>query len=909
MTTEHLLKIARERIAQSKRPEGQSDFERAAGRTVRSIRSGFGSVLDVPRIVTDPLFDVVGYGVEQFAPETGREIRSYAQIPTFRDQLEDDFDKITKNRYVPIDENERIADSAAEFLVSAGAGGALARGAKNLPKAMNYILDEGGLTGLAAAAGAGAGQEYARQNDVNPLIGAVLGGTGAGLATGGTKAMLSSKIASDESGALTSPFSNKEKLSKAERTVARLLIDEQGLTPTQAARQVRAAGSGRVPLTLPERVDNQTLIKMQQRLAESPSKAGKVMKDFGVERQKTAIPNAYEDFVRNITDRATASPVAAGAKIKSVSQSVIDGAVNKRKQISKPFYELAEQIAIPDNVFDDLMQDEIISSAYKYVSNDSNYQQALKNHDPKSVKALQLAKFRLDELLEKNTGDNALGKFQKSLVAESKNKLVNALENNVDNFRKGNELFAQNSPRINKLNENIIGVLSKVKDGQPQKALQILTKESPASINYARRIIGTVKPDAWNSIIGAHLREVAEKNNYSPAKILNELSDKTASGNVIRAKRLDSMLDKNQRRAKNLFFEYMNRAQKVKFGSNTAANLQIDDVMEGALGKKADVAQEIIEQGLRGDKLGLAKRVSSGVFDWYDQSIRSGNYEELARIFTGTGSEDFAQKISKINPKDLRGMSEVIGERISEVSKETAKTSRISSVQSSLRSDEKPKNIDLPTSKQQRPSMTTEQLLKIARERIRKEQNSPSREEDYQEIIITPQSNYFEAPAPAPAVDTSYTRANEGARAGVYQDTTGNPTVGIGFNFNSGIAPKVWRSAGLPPQLYNQVKRGEATITPEQQNALYQKSFEIADNDARAYYEDFDNLSDQQKTALRDMSYQMGINNLREFTGLKKALKNQDGNAIVKALIRSKYYKQTPERAIKNARLLLNRGE
>jgi GH24 family phage-related lysozyme (muramidase) len=171
------------------------------------------------------------------------------------------------------------------------------------------------------------------------------------------------------------------------------------------------------------------------------------------------------------------------------------------------------------------------------------------------------------------------------------------------------------------------------------------------------------------------------------------------------------------------------------------------------------------------------------------------------------------------------------------------------------------------------------------------------------ELYITPQNNIFFEEVPIRQSD--YTQQNEGFRSAVYRDTYNNPTVGYGFNFSSGIAPKVWKQAGFSAQDYNRVKRGEALLSKEAAQRLYMIGMQIAEKDARAYYQDFDKLAEPQRQALRDMSFQMGGNALKQFRGLHKALKENNANAIVNAIKKSEYYRQTPERALRNAKLLL----
>jgi len=152
---------------------------------------------------------------------------------------------------------------------------------------------------------------------------------------------------------------------------------------------------------------------------------------------------------------------------------------------------------------------------------------------------------------------------------------------------------------------------------------------------------------------------------------------------------------------------------------------------------------------------------------------------------------------------------------------------------------------------------------------------------------------------------SSMTQENEGLRLSTYLDTEGNPTVGYGFNFDSGIAPKVWKKAGIAKR-YSDVKAGRESITLDEAQALYQTNHQIADDDARAYFNDFDKLSEGQQEALRDMSYQFGLPNLKKMKSLHSALQKGDKNAIVQAIRNSDYGRKYENRAKKIASMLIS---
>lgn len=137
---------------------------------------------------------------------------------------------------------------------------------------------------------------------------------------------------------------------------------------------------------------------------------------------------------------------------------------------------------------------------------------------------------------------------------------------------------------------------------------------------------------------------------------------------------------------------------------------------------------------------------------------------------------------------------------------------------------------------------------------------------------------------------------DEGVRLSAYKDTKGKTTVGIGFNMQSGIARDVWEKAGVSSD-FDAVMRGETKITPEEAMALANTSYDIAVDDAKSFLPNFDKLSPGRQEAVVNMSYQMGLPKLSEFKGFKSAMLTGDYNKAVQAILRSRYFKQTPERA------------
>lgn len=148
-------------------------------------------------------------------------------------------------------------------------------------------------------------------------------------------------------------------------------------------------------------------------------------------------------------------------------------------------------------------------------------------------------------------------------------------------------------------------------------------------------------------------------------------------------------------------------------------------------------------------------------------------------------------------------------------------------------------------------------------------------------------------------------KQNEGKRLGAYVDTTGNRTVGYGFNMDSGIAKRVWEKAGVSSK-FDEVYNGRDAITDAEAEALGLATYEVAIDDAKSLYPDFEDYSPRRQEALLDLSYQLGGNTLRDFKKANTAIRAGRWTEAARELLKSKYAKQTPNRARRIARDLIN---
>lgn len=135
---------------------------------------------------------------------------------------------------------------------------------------------------------------------------------------------------------------------------------------------------------------------------------------------------------------------------------------------------------------------------------------------------------------------------------------------------------------------------------------------------------------------------------------------------------------------------------------------------------------------------------------------------------------------------------------------------------------------------------------------------------------------------------------HEGMREMAYMDTTGNKTIGKGFNMDSGIARKVWKQAGIAVP-FDAVYKGEQGITTAEADALAGVGYAIAKDDARKFANNYEKLSENRKAALNDMAYQMGYPNLSELSSFQREFNKGDYRKSVQHLIKTEWFKQTPK--------------
>ena len=120
---------------------------------------------------------------------------------------------------------------------------------------------------------------------------------------------------------------------------------------------------------------------------------------------------------------------------------------------------------------------------------------------------------------------------------------------------------------------------------------------------------------------------------------------------------------------------------------------------------------------------------------------------------------------------------------------------------------------------------------------------------------------------------TRYTAHWEGQRSTVYLDTKGIPTIGVGFNLTTALAPAQIAALGLD---YQSVLNGSVSLTDAQIDQLLQTTIQTAAAAAQALVSSFDAIPGPQQIVLTDLAFNMGQATLATFVHTLSFIQQQN---------------------------------
>ncbi len=142
----------------------------------------------------------------------------------------------------------------------------------------------------------------------------------------------------------------------------------------------------------------------------------------------------------------------------------------------------------------------------------------------------------------------------------------------------------------------------------------------------------------------------------------------------------------------------------------------------------------------------------------------------------------------------------------------------------------------------------------------------------------------------------SLIKGHEGLRLKPYFDSVGVSTIGWGHNL---LSPNTRAALAAVGASFPVIRLSEA-----QAQLLFDGDFEQACEIASELVPSFDTLSDSQKSALVDMSFNMGIGRLSGFHAMLACIADKDWVGTAKEMLNSKWAGQVGSRATDDAELI-----
>lgn len=137
-------------------------------------------------------------------------------------------------------------------------------------------------------------------------------------------------------------------------------------------------------------------------------------------------------------------------------------------------------------------------------------------------------------------------------------------------------------------------------------------------------------------------------------------------------------------------------------------------------------------------------------------------------------------------------------------------------------------------------------------------------------------------------------KIHEGYRREVYMDTTGNRTVGIGFNLERMDAPAVLKMVGAD---YHEVVTGAYILSREQIEQILDIDIEEFEPYARDLISNYDELDEVRQRVVMDMIFNLGVRGFGKFVNTRKHIVAGNYDKAASNMMRSLWAKQVKGRA------------
>lgn len=367
--------------------------------------------------------------------------------------------------------------------------------------------------------------------------------------------------------------------------------------------------------------------------------------------QNKRVIMAVDDWLNSISPNR--EQVSAGSRAIDKSKEAISDAKAARAKESSPHYQAAKtDIVDPQNVIDLIDENleqakgstkSLLTKIRGYIANGDDVEQ--------SAGGLHNAKLEIDRLLNRNPANpDSLDNTQKRLLTQIKQSLVEALKQS-DEYAKGIQKHTDLSPAVTRLQENIVGVLSKLKPIQAESVIQKLYgAKTPNTIRQAKEILQKKDPELWDDMLASWLEGeflqsgkpliTGEVVNIGPRFAQRLLNPTTKA-------KLYAAMSNEQREVFDKLMDVLSALGRTpKGGSRTQMN---QEVRQNMLSESAPY----VGAGLNALEFW---RVPSRIAEWWQRASLGDYSKTLALMMTDPNSLAKLKEITRLPPNSERAI-------------------------------------------------------------------------------------------------------------------------------------------------------------------------------------------------------------------------------------------------------------
>lgn len=478
--------------------------------------------------------------------------------------------------------------------------------------------------------------------------------------------------------------------------VARILINQFNMSPEDALaaakKTVDSKTDGTLPLTLPEALGNDKLLKEQRVLGELSTPAGNKFSEFNQNRLSENLPEVRENLVSNAGEGTGISTMTqAGDKIKSAASKALEKAREGLRSIGSGYTDLLgteipkeNSLSLRKNPLVEETYQEVlknpslmgkeyefsnkldippeVKSAIEKLSPDAQ-KQALSQLGltPKQTKTLtggfsndsfnawKSTKEQLDALAREQYNKYGRSSPQGVQYTRAANSVNNFLQETEEKYAQLNSTYGTARKGVVDLENSPIGKLATAND--PEQAANIFKNLSREQLQKVVPHLQAIDPEATKNMASAYMREITDK---TPDQGLQSYVNALSKNKVVRDK-MQAIMSPDAYTAQQ---EVVNTLKQVIKGqprnSETVAKGEIlnsidNDTMAGKLSNILPALKTLVVNPKMATYKALrwTQGISTG-------KLRSDTHEQLMNVFLNPDLDALGKALNKVSSPEKK---------------------------------------------------------------------------------------------------------------------------------------------------------------------------------------------------------------------------------------------------------------